>query len=143
MDNFKSVISEIESPIEQLLCGSLLSESLLQCHGVLLQGNNDGIFLGNDGPDKIIICLQYHIDKYRVDFYIEYCDLYLKTTKGLIVECDGHEFHEKNKEQTAKDKKRDRTLQHKCPVFRFTGSEIYKAPYDCVAQIFNYLDERP
>jgi very-short-patch-repair endonuclease len=64
--------------------------------------------------------------KYRVDFEIPVLDL--KTNQGtiFIIECDGHEFHEKTKEQAAKDKKRDRDLTTAgYVVMRYTGSEIY------------------
>jgi very-short-patch-repair endonuclease len=41
----------------------------------------------------------------------------------LVVECDGHDFHEKTKQQVTKDNRRERELQiagwH---VFRFSGS---------------------
>lgn len=143
-DRFNDVISEIESPIEQMLCGVLLSEALLQCHGVAFQGNHEGVFLGDEGPDEIRIYLQHQIDRYRVDFYITYWHydpllLKLVEAKKLIIECDGHDFHEKTKEQAVRDKKRDRTLQAKAPVFRFTGSEIWKDPHDCAYQIINHL----
>ena len=44
----------------------------------------------------------------------------------MFIETDGHEFHEKTKEQAAKDKKRDRFLITKCDrLLHFTGSEIW------------------
>jgi len=47
----------------------------------------------------------------------------------VAVECDGHDFHERTKEQAERDKARDRDLQtlgwH---VARFTGSEIFRDP---------------
>ena len=49
----------------------------------------------------------------------------LKIVKYAI-ECDGHEFHEKTKEQAARDKKRDNIIQSQgWKIFRFTGSEIW------------------
>jgi very-short-patch-repair endonuclease len=58
---------------------------------------------------------------YRADFLISY--RWGKMIKRLVVECDGHEFHEKTKVQAWRDKKRDREIPHK--VYRFTGSEIH------------------
>lgn len=55
---------------------------------------------------------------------------------GVAIECDGHEFHEKTKEQAARDKKRDRDIV--CagyPMLRFTGSEIYRDPVACANQV--------
>lgn len=55
---------------------------------------------------------------------------------GLVIECDGHQFHEKTKEQAARDKARDRAmLTAGYPVMRFSGSEIFRDPVACVEQV--------
>jgi very-short-patch-repair endonuclease len=138
-ESFKNVIREIESPIEEMLCAALLSESLLQTQTVHFQGNDDGLFFGGNSPDIIRIFPQHKIGGYRVDFYLEYFELQFKTTRKLIVECDGHDFHELTKDQAQRDKSRDRILQTVAPVFRFTGSEIWKDAHDCSYQIINHL----
>ena len=66
--------------------------------------------------------------KYRIDFALLYprCDGNEDKIK-VAIECDGHEFHERTKEQAKRDKEKDRFLQSKgWLVARFTGSEIYK-----------------
>lgn len=74
---------------------------------------------------------QVKIDNYRVDFLILHRKG-ISDVGGVVVECDGHEFHEKTKEQAARDKARDRHLQENgFKVFRFTGSEIWKDPLEC------------
>lgn len=74
---------------------------------------------------------QVKIDNYRADFMI----LHRKGIFGVsavVIECDGHEFHERTKEQAARDKARDRELQSRgFKVFRFTGSEIWADPLGC------------
>jgi hypothetical protein len=56
------------------------------------------------------------------------------------VEIDGHEWHEKTKEQAGKDKKRERDLLSEgYKVIRFTGSEIFHDPYKCIGDIFNII----
>ncbi len=58
----------------------------------------------------------------------------------IIVECDGHEFHEKTKEQAAHDKRRDRALfSEGWPVLRFTGSEIRADAAGCARQVLDAL----
>ncbi len=58
----------------------------------------------------------------------------------LAVECDGHEFHEKTKQQATRDKARDRELLIRgIPSMRFTGSEVWKDPYACVVQIDGFF----
>ncbi len=59
---------------------------------------------------------------------------------NLIIECDGHDFHEKTKKQAARDKRRDRTLQSSgYKVFRFTGTEITRDSLSCAEEVFNAL----
>lgn len=51
----------------------------------------------------------------------------------LAVELDGHDFHERTKEQAARDKGRDRLFQlHGWTVARFTGAEVYADAHRCV-----------
>lgn len=61
----------------------------------------------------------------------------------FVVECDGHEFHERTKEQAARDRSRDRQLQaNGIPILRFTGSEIYRDPVRCARETYGMLEER-
>ena len=47
-----------------------------------------------------------------------------------MVECDGHDFHERTKQQAANDRSRDRDLiSNGYTVLRYTGSELYRSPY--------------
>jgi very-short-patch-repair endonuclease len=68
---------------------------------------------------------QAKIGRYRVDFLLTQGDG-PEERRPLIVECDGHSFHERTKEQASRDRARDRDLQAEgYPVFRFTGSHIW------------------
>ena len=58
----------------------------------------------------------------------------------LIIECDGHEFHEKTKEQVEKRNKRDLDLKNEgYDILHFSGSQIYRNPNECANQIFDYV----
>jgi hypothetical protein len=64
----------------------------------------------------------------RVDFAV-----FVRALGGgwfpIIVECDGHDFHERTKEQAANDRLRDRTLMGDgWMVVRVTGAEIMADP---------------
>lgn len=49
---------------------------------------------------------------------------------------DGHEFHEKTKQQAQYDKKRDRKLTKLgYKILRFTGSEIYNDVRKCIMEV--------
>ena len=55
----------------------------------------------------------------------------------IVIECDGHDYHEKTKEQARRDKARDRALTASgYRVVRFTGSEIYSDPHGCVEELW-------
>ena len=83
--------------------------------------------------------------KYIVDFLIEYDDLInnnLKENFKLIIECDGHEFHQKTKKQVEYDNKREYDLKMMgYQILRFSGSEIYNNSEECVKRVFNYIEE--
>ena len=71
-----------------------------------------------------IIEPQFVIDKYRADFAIP--------NHKIIIELDGHEFHN-TKEQRGKDSERDRDLlQLGWTTIRFTGTEVYSNPQKCI-----------
>jgi very-short-patch-repair endonuclease len=101
------------------------------------------------------LALQYHLEgfsiqpqaqigKYRVDFLVE-----LKSEmegwdwkSQLVIECDGHDFHERTKEQAINDKTRDRELQRVgIPVIRFSGSEIWKDPQKCAEFVHQFIGD--
>ncbi len=54
----------------------------------------------------------------------------------LVVEIDGHDYHERTKEQARHDKSRDRFMTASgFTVFRFTGSEVYRAVEQTIGEI--------
>ena len=59
---------------------------------------------------------------------------------NLVIECDGHDFHEKTKEQVRKDKARERDITLEgYGIMRFAGSEIWENPFECVKQVYTYF----
>lgn len=144
-----------ESPIEQRLLAAMMFMEL----PLFFDGENDlpaifGQDIQGDGhppfaDEWVSIIPQKSIGEYRVDFLIR-AKFFKRTPRDiLIVECDGHDFHEKNKEQAARDKSRDRFfVTQGLSVLRFTGSEIYRDPFRCAEEISRTLftiegDSRP
>lgn len=85
---------------------------------------------------------QVTITQYRVDF-LALSGGPTGEILGFVVECDGHEFHEKTKEQAERDKSRDRALLALgLPVMRFTGSEIWKSPFSCAGQVWDMMHDK-
>lgn len=86
--------------------------------------------------ETIVVKPQAWLGPYRIDFLIHYPFFGAEIT--IAVECDGHDFHERTKQQAARDRRRDREIQQLgARIFRFTGSEIYGAPGHCA---FDVLD---
>lgn len=84
---------------------------------------------------------QVQIGPYRVDVLITMTDLtFSPDSLSLVVELDGHDFHEKTKEQARQDKKRDRALMELgYPVVRFAGSEVWADPFECAREALRLL----
>jgi very-short-patch-repair endonuclease len=87
------------------------------------------------------ICLQCSIAGARVDFVLrggsQPGDEQLEPLPQVIVECDGHDFHERTKEQAKRDRSRDRAFQNLgYKVFRYTGSEIFNDPFSCAREAY-------
>jgi very-short-patch-repair endonuclease len=140
--SLNSVLDQMGSPIEEMIAGALILLTLGNAEEVRVRPEYESFQLG-DGPDILTIWPQKQIGDYRVDFYIEKLSLVNEQVLKVIVECDGHNFHERTKEQAQKDKERDRVLQS-CgyPVFRFTGSEIWANPFKCAKNVLDFLDAK-
>lgn len=118
-----------ESPIEATLMTAL--------YAVLSRITVDIIYgEPSDGASGIFIIPQAPIGNYRADFLIGMCG----RAGRIVVECDGHQFHERTKEQAERDRRRDREMQRLgFQVFRFTGSEIYRDAFSCATEIASSL----
>jgi very-short-patch-repair endonuclease len=90
--------------------------------------------------DKGVIHIFQHFPvlKYKIDFL---CGMKIEEYFFfLAVECDGHEFHEKTKQQVSRDKRRDRDLLlNGIPSVRFSGSDVWRDPYGCIEDVLGYF----
>lgn len=78
---------------------------------------------------------QCNIGPYISDFSLS-IDSIGGTISTLCIEIDGHEWHEKTKEQASLSKRRDREIiaMDNIPI-HFTGSEIYTNTIKCVEEV--------
>ena len=81
---------------------------------------------------------------YRIDFlYQEDYEEDIEHPFRLAIECDGHDYHEKTKEQVIKRNKRDMDLKMAgYDVLHYSGSQIFKKPMGCVIDIFDYITKQ-
>lgn len=85
---------------------------------------------------------QTQVGTYRVDFLVTFMEGDPEYERRVIVECDGHDYHERTKEQAERDKRRDRTITAGgLPVLRFTGRELHRDPQDCVQEVIDYTQQ--
>lgn len=83
----------------------------------------------------IEICAQHRIESYRADFLVT-SENPQRGRLSVVVEVDGHDFHERTKKQASHDKERDRSMQRLgFLVFRFTGSDINSDPIACADEV--------
>lgn len=137
------MICKCESPIESLLLWEFMRQWMLDCD----PDDNETICLVPQVHfpveyrySPLYFYVQYPIktDKqnYRADFIIRGYDSHIHDWFQWVIEVDGHDFHEKTKEQSQRDKLRDRTIQNSgYRILRYTGSEVWKNPGAIVTEI--------
>lgn len=76
---------------------------------------------------------QHKVGKYRVDFLLSQSGIGPdEILTPVVVELDGHAFHDKDARQRSYEKARDRDLvKAGYRVIHFTGSDIVKYPFAC------------
>jgi hypothetical protein len=135
---------EITSPIEHLF----FIACYVLCAAHQREINPDPHITDNgkfDYPPCFFVEPQVVIGSYRVDFVITENikpSPYRKTPAPIhapvIVELDGHAFHDKNKEQRAREKARDRFLiKTGYKILHFTGSEVNADPFKVAFEAFS------
>ena len=138
LDDFMRVMEmaerRLESPIERVMFAALF---------YIFGDGEDFAFLIKDfsfgenpsSPyDQTDIYIQALVGTYRVDFLFDvHTD---ENRKFMVIECDGHDFHERTKEQAARDRARDRWMARQgITVVRFTGSKIWKDAISCAREV--------
>ena len=127
----------ITSPIELMF----LDELRKQTEIVSLKNNN---YKFDIKPQWIV---EKNNKKYRVDIDLEVIYVNIKDDrydfyKYYFIECDGYDYHYRNKKQVTNDRKRERALMNDCHRFlRFTGTEIYKDVKGCVKELLDIVQK--
>lgn len=138
----ESATRRCESPIEKLLIAAMYCwHRICPEPEVFFYGADE--FPDTPAFDEAAhVFQQIKIGPYRADIVIWDATLPFNHTppRIMVVECDGHDYHERTKEQARRDKQRDRYFQSKgYKVLRFTGSEIWADPDACAEEVFDQL----
>ena len=138
-DEYSSLVGcmeDCQSPIEQMMAlalNSTLASPYVKhrsiCQNIeILEIRNQESVMASSGK------------MYIPDFTIPVLDIGTNNFKMFAIECDGHDFHEKTKEQVTRDRKRERELiEDGYTVIRFSGTEIYNDPFKCASQVFKII----
>lgn len=138
------------SPIEEKLFHALVEEALASHVGSFR------LYFGREEPEPfaslsaLSIKPQWPCRGLRPDFELSYFRTEIRPNltrawrRGrLLVECDGHDYHDRTKEQASRDRERDRRLTSGgYTVFRFTGSDIHNRPAATAGEILTELRRR-
>ncbi|MFN8132097.1 MAG: DUF559 domain-containing protein [Solirubrobacteraceae bacterium] len=133
------------SPIERVmlyavwLAGYEYSDSVSTVAGGHRNGGN---LSGGSGFD---IEPQARVAGHRVDFLVRMWGESENGRRqvGMVVECDGHEWHERTREQAARDRRRDRDIQNAgYPVYRYAGSELWRDVFAAAEEVAQALSAR-
>jgi very-short-patch-repair endonuclease len=82
---------------------------------------------------------QASILEFRVDFLLTVFGLTSGIKKQAVIECDGHNFHERTREQASRDRARDNLLRLGGYIpLRYTGSDIWRDPCKHASQIIGW-----
>lgn len=123
-----------QSPIEKIFLAAMLAD--VCAHEIEWHAKDFNPEKKVGGSKMVDAFAQVPLGKYVADF------LFVRNVdqKVIVVECDGHDYHERTKGQAARDRARDRWMtQNDILVFRFTGSELFNNPEACAEQMFEVL----
>ena len=126
-DNCKSPIEQIFSLAFEIMNFVLYSDFML----IMLESQAD-IHLKNK---HYVADFLFDTEEIGEENYQKMCKPY-----KLVIECDGHEFHEKTKEQVKKNNERDYDLKMAgYDVLHFSGSQIYNEPFRCAKETLDLI----
>jgi len=121
-----------QSPIESLMLCALVTacRDVTATRRVKIDGQHETISYRFGRGDTYRLDAQARIGPYTADFVLTCHD-----RVRMVIECDGHAYHERTKEQAAHDRERDRFMQTEgYLVYRFTGSQIWADAFGCALE---------
>lgn len=141
-ERLRSLVALCESPIEEILLISMWDH--WGCRVAAGERSMEALIRLEGGISRLAIEPQREIatgaSLYRADFLVYLMPhVAVQSTARFfttVVEVDGHDFHERTQLQAARDRQRDRALLLEgLRTVRFTGSEVFNRPDDCVREL--------
>jgi very-short-patch-repair endonuclease len=133
-----TLLDQCESPIERQLLGELIEAGVIDplCGSARAIGASH---FKSASADPLLWFSQHHVRIEEIRYRLDFAAIGAGGMK-LCIECDGHNFHERTKEQAKRDRSRDRALQRDgWRVLRFAGTELHGDAAKCVDEIAKEL----
>lgn len=139
-------MNEIETKFSDAISEYLKNEKICINNNVFrLDKEEFGYQLDQENGDTFIIFdFKVHPKDKCFSGYIPDFAIFINgAEQGYVIEIDGHEWHEKTKEQAKADKEKDRSYLKKnfIPI-RFTGSEVYHNVDNCIREVFEIMEKQ-
>lgn len=132
-------IERCESPIEEQLCLALGFAGLFRWR----EPDDHPWRVGHWPAIDLALFAQPEWGAFRLDFALAPLEWMYPEPLPVVIEVDGHEFHERTKEQAERDRARDRFMAaHGATVLRFTGSEVWRNAGRCAEEILALVSRR-
>ncbi|MFA9272362.1 MAG: hypothetical protein ACEQSX_16735 [Baekduiaceae bacterium] len=145
-NDYEDAAARCESPPERAMLYALALIAWDYVDGVLLRVHDSASGLFSSRFSYIEIEPQAKVGKYRVDFLLTKAlrrPDKPECVSRLVVECDGHEWHERTKEQARRDRARDREIQaHDLAIYRYTGSDVWRDVFASAGEAIQELNRR-
>ncbi len=144
-NDLELAVAVCDSPLERAFLYAFTIVGWDLCDGVLVRTEATASGLLATRGAWVEIQPQAQIEPDRVDFLLA-----MRIRSGdddraarMVVECDGHEWHERTREQANRDRARDRRIQSTdLAVFRYTGSELWADVFDAASNAVEELNRR-
>lgn len=148
-DELASVLRLTESPIERRFVMAIARSGFIS--GIAAGSPGCATIAHETGPILYLEAQRPIRDpaedgeEFRLDFCLTAFSSLGAPCVNIGVEIDGHDFHEKTKEQVARDKRRDRAILTSGSVdavMRFSGSEVHADARGCFAEVVSLAMRR-
>lgn len=123
-----------ESPIERQM-----ALAFSRTDGFSWRRSSDPLWVLGHWPSRAMqLMAQVEWLSHRADFALVPAGWTSAKPIPLVVEVDGHDYHERTKEQAERDRRRDRLMTHSgATVLRFTGREVWRNAEACAAEVLD------
>ena len=128
-------IARCESPLEEQLALAFADTKQFSWRSA----DDEICRVGSWDQLALVLLAQPTWGEYRVDFALADPDWTPPTPLRIVVEIDGHQFHERTQAQAEYDKRRDRFMVERgAAVLRFTGREVWRDPRLCAREVLAF-----